>query len=207
VIYYRLERIAGIEAQRQGGKVLEDDQLTLLASKANLERAFIELEAIRSALEEVARGESTPKLSSSAKGNDTPKASHANASSSANVQTADASTAPAAVEPTINESTQCERTPSVDESTMTVKETVSSAANTYDKVQMLLKALHAYIKYEQQTSRPLPLAVDFFCKSLLGLTSISNFNDSLQQSLRMANLFLDVSCRQPFYFVVAKYIW
>jgi hypothetical protein len=181
---FRLERIAAIEAQRQTGKVLEDDQLTLLASKAQLERSFIELEGVKTALDEIAKKEPARAPTS-----------FFSAGSSASI---DASTA-TTNQPAVNEGTQYEGPSSVDEATNTVKDVSTSssasggAVSAQPSVEMLLKALHTYTKYEQQTSRPLPLCIDFFCKSLLGLTSISTFNDSLQQSMRMAMLFLNVS--------------
>ena len=57
----------------------------------------------------------------------------------------------------------------------------------------LLRALHVYERYKDVTSKQLPDTVDFFGKTLLGLTSITSFQDTLNNSLRVANFFLHVS--------------
>jgi hypothetical protein len=61
------------------------------------------------------------------------------------------------------------------------------------QLKKLLKALHVYQRYKDVTARALPENVDYFGKTLLGLTSISAFPDTLNSSLRVANLYINVS--------------
>ena len=62
-----------------------------------------------------------------------------------------------------------------------------------EKLNRLAKALHVYSKYHDVTGKNLPTNVSFFGSSLLGLTSITGFNDTLLLSLRFINLYLNVS--------------
>jgi hypothetical protein len=57
----------------------------------------------------------------------------------------------------------------------------------------LLKALHVCARYEPSMRKPLPANVDFFGKSLLGLTSISGFSDTLSGALRSVGYYVNVS--------------
>eukprot|EP01039_Chlorochromonas_danica_P009992 gene9992-11050_t len=61
------------------------------------------------------------------------------------------------------------------------------------QLKKVLKALHVYQRYKDVTARALPESVDFFGKTLLGLTSITPFPDTLNSSVRVANLYLDIS--------------
>jgi len=61
------------------------------------------------------------------------------------------------------------------------------------KVRKLLKTLHVCLRYRETTSKPLPEKVDFFGKTLLGQTSISGFEETLNNSTKSAGFYLDVS--------------
>lgn len=65
-------------------------------------------------------------------------------------------------------------------------------------LERFVKALHVYERYENVTSNPLPDNVSYFGKTLLGLTSISSFQETVNNSLRTATFYLDVS--GTFYF-------
>ena len=61
------------------------------------------------------------------------------------------------------------------------------------KLKKSLKILHVYSRYKQKTNCELPPNLDFFGKSILGLTSILKFEDSLESSFRILDTYLDVS--------------
>ena len=61
------------------------------------------------------------------------------------------------------------------------------------KVRKLLKTLHVCLRYKETTLKPLPEKVDFFGKTLLGQTSISGFEETLNNSTKSAGFYLDVS--------------
>lgn len=61
------------------------------------------------------------------------------------------------------------------------------------KVRKLLKTLHVCLRYRETTSKPLPEKVDFFGMTLLGQTSISGFEETLNNSTKSAGFYLDVS--------------
>jgi hypothetical protein len=74
------------------------------------------------------------------------------------------------------------------------RETMTELRNGSEVVaRRLLKAVHVYTSYHSVTRRVLPAGIDFFGKTLLGLTSVAGFAPTLQQSLRSASLYLDVS--------------
>lgn len=56
----------------------------------------------------------------------------------------------------------------------------------------LLKALHVASRYGALKGK-LPADVDYFGKSILGLTSIHGFGDTLMHSMRNVGIYLDVS--------------
>lgn len=54
-------------------------------------------------------------------------------------------------------------------------------------------ALHVCSRYKEVTGKDLPENVDFFGKSLLGLTSIQGFRDTVDKSVQSVKWYLDVS--------------
>jgi hypothetical protein len=60
-------------------------------------------------------------------------------------------------------------------------------------IEKIFKALHVCSRYKEVTGKDLPENVDFFGKSLLGLTSIRGFGFTLAETLRSVQVFLDVS--------------
>jgi len=74
-------------------------------------------------------------------------------------------------------------------------------------LQKLFLALHVYSQYKEKTGKDLPENVDYFGKSLLGLTSILGFRETVDKSVQAATIFLDVSCGVPTsIFLVLLYI-
>lgn len=61
------------------------------------------------------------------------------------------------------------------------------------KLHKIFKALHVCQLYQQITGEELPISVQYFGNSILGLTSITGFKDTLNQSLRDVYLYIDVS--------------
>ena len=55
LFFYRLEKIVKIEIQQLAGKVPDEEQLTLLASKQSVERSITDIGALKAQLEEVAK--------------------------------------------------------------------------------------------------------------------------------------------------------
>ena len=79
------------------------------------------------------------------------------------------------------------------EPVLTAKETLSIDLSVLDsKVRKLLKTLHVCLRYKETTSKPLPEKIDFFGKTLLGQTSISGFEETLNNSTKSAGFYLDV---------------
>ncbi len=92
---------------------------------------------------------------------------------------------------TANDST----TPSSPETTSSPTSLAPEAYLPYveNSLKQVLTMLHLCAKYEHLSGKKLPLEVDFFGKSILGMTSILSFHDTIAQSTRMAGLYLDVS--------------
>jgi hypothetical protein len=61
-----------------------------------------------------------------------------------------------------------------------------------ERITKLLKALHVYQRYKDVTGNNLPDTVDFFGRTLLGLTTISRFQDTLNHSLKVTGYYLNV---------------
>jgi vacuolar-type H+-ATPase subunit I/STV1 len=75
-------------------------------------------------------------------------------------------------------------------------------AEVEDKTAKLLKALHVYQRYKDVTQKSLPDTVDFFGRTLLGLTTISGFQDTLNHSTRVLGYYLNVSSVRTIFFCV-----
>lgn len=178
-----MEKIVKCEVQLASGKALNDEQLQLLGSKTVIEKTLIELDAIRSQLEEVAKEQ---------------------ASAPANIDAPIAPTvipeaAPAVniipseptVESTADESPLVDATDEPAETELAEKESETMSAD--EASLKLLKVLHVYTSYSRVTGAPLPQNLDYFGKTLLGLTSVAGFAQTLQLSRRSAQLYLDVS--------------
>ena len=63
-----------------------------------------------------------------------------------------------------------------------------------DALKRILKALHICTHYQKCLGKPLPPTVDFFGKSLLGMTSILKFPGTLDYSVHCAENYINVSC-------------
>ena len=65
--------------------------------------------------------------------------------------------------------------------------------NICNQIHKLLKALHVCTRYTAITGRPLLPDVSYFGMCLLGNTSIHGFAETVAQSTKSAQLYLDVS--------------
>lgn len=184
----KLDKIFKAEAQLKQGKALNEEQLILLSSKASVERALTDIESIKSQLEEVAR-----ELAKEALQADNVKAVSMDVS---------VATETAVIQVAV--STQVEK-PAESEPQPVAKPSAAAVAAPQQpgfdakfvqnlvnaQVQKLLRTLHVCSRYQAITDTPLPADVDYFGKCLLGQTSLGDFQDALQQSVRNASLFLD----------------
>eukprot|EP01031_Cornospumella_fuschlensis_P046368 gene46368-56779_t len=184
----KLDKILQVEQQQAANpsKVLQPEQIALLQSKSSVERSISDLKAVREALEEVAKSLEANASAPTSAPAPTETATQCEGGEVSDVQTATDAVEQAAVS-TMTESAEAESNGSAEK-----KE--GEAAGVVDleaPVRKLLKALHVYERYKSVTGQSLPENVDFFGKSLLGLTSIGAFNDSLSNSTRYALLYLD----------------
>lgn len=184
--FNRLERIAKAEQLLAQGKVLDEEQRVLLSSKKAIEKSVTELLNIKQQLEEVAKLEESSKKDGS----------------------------PASTTEVIPEEKEEEDAPAQDATTFTESaEQIAAATMTEVEepfeepvvpeidlkeafnqfIERLIKALHVYERYTHVTSQPLPDTVMYFGRTLLGLTSISSFQDTLNNSIRVAGFYLHVS--------------
>jgi hypothetical protein len=74
-----------------------------------------------------------------------------------------------------------------------VNATPNGGPDTREALRRLLKAFHVCARYQQRTGKPLPSTLDFFGKSLLGMTSIRPFPDTLETSVKCAEKYINVS--------------
>lgn len=159
----------------------------MLNSKKSVEKALQDVAALKAQLEEVAKQELEGRTDEQQddKEEDAQPQVEEDAAVTANVET----------------NTDAQQQDNVAVSTMT--EPVSEASKVHDeasrraeleeKTAKLLKALHVYQRYKDVTTRNLPDTVDFFGRTLLGLTTISAFQGTLQHSARAAGYYLNVS--------------
>lgn len=177
----RLEKIVKCEVQLASGKALNDEQLQLLSSKTVIEKTLIELDAIKVQLEEVAK-EQTIVIPA---------------------------TIPHIIPEVVPDVTSCPHPTPVESEPMTESLSEPSTVNEIEVVEpvkvseasmsveelslKLLKVLHVYTSYSRVTGNPLPQNLDYFGKTLLGLTSVAGFAQTLLLSRRSAQLYWDVS--------------
>lgn len=212
----RLEKIVKFEGQLAAGKALDEEQLALVNSKKTVEKALNEITAIKTQLEEVAKSlESSTGASEEIVASDsvvTERHVHTHT-----VTTSEQFTTEVEIDNNVGEEvknvadTEDFHMKVVQYAVSTMTETdvdevvVSNAAATASSHQVnvkaeqekvvykLLKALHVYNKYKDVTGSNLPDEFDFFVKTLLGQTFISQFSDALNNSCRSALNFVNVS--------------
>jgi hypothetical protein len=210
-----MEKIVKFEGQLAAGKVLDEEQLALVNSKRNVEKALHEITTIKTQLEEVAKS-----LETGGSSEEEVVASETVVSErhvhTHTVTTSEQITTEVEID---NNASEAEHVANTEDyhmkvvqyavSTMTetdVDEVVvasSSAAAAAPEVDVkaeqdkvvykLLKALHVYHRYKDVTGSNLPDEFDFFVKTLLGQTFISQFGDALNNSCRSAGNFVNVS--------------
>lgn len=180
----RLERIAKAEQLLAQGKVLDEEQRILLSSKKAIEKAVTELQSIKQLLEDVAKQEESEKATSAPAA--TSAATAETKQEEAETSGQDAATFTESAEQyaagTMTEEDEYEaQAPEVD---------IKEQFNVF--IERLIKALHVYQRYTNVTNQPLPDTVMYFGSTLLGLTSISSFQDTLNNSIRAAGFYLHV---------------
>lgn len=182
ILFLRLEKIKQLESTFLLGKAMNEEQQVLISSKAGVERSLVELDSIKTQLEEVAKEE------------DKRIADEQVAPALSVVSTPEPAPAPAPVP-----------TPTPVPAPVEVVQVVQRVAEASPREVMklletplkkVLKLLHVCARYETKTGRPLPPTVDFFGKALLGMTSIRSFPETLDASLRSASYYLNVSSEQ-----------
>ena len=159
------KKIIEVDSLRQSGKILIEDQLAILASRQYVERNIEDLESIKNSMEEIWKEEQEKLVSPPVV---------TNVSIQVDVPS------PPPPPPPVVEPIQ-----------IPIKTEPIAIEEIGAKVRQILRALHVYQVYTK-TGKPLPPALVFFSQSLLGLTSVQSFADTLDSSVRTAGLFLDV---------------
>lgn len=216
-----MEKIVKIEQQLASGKALDQEQLALLNSKKSVEKALADVAALKAQLEEVAKQQLVGvQCSSSGTAVDISLQEEQQGKVSAAPETTEEVEEKVEVQETeepvveeqeniVNDTVAAETNTELDfqlrvvqyaVSTMTEPDAETVKANEAkkrqefeDKISKLLKALHVYQRYKDVTTRNLPDTVDFFGRTLLGLTTISGFQDTLNHSNKVATYYLNVS--------------
>jgi hypothetical protein len=189
-----------VDTQHQEGKPLNAEQLALLASRFGVEKSLAEVDAIKVQMEELSRSVSVLTLEE----RDAIEAAAAVAASvSASTSAVSESTRPQTPTPTTTEeaSTETIFVDQVAESTQYEPVSLLSVLDDSNqdltvmegKIRKILKVLHVCAKYEHILGRKLPGEVDFFGKSIQGLTSVSSFSDAFDGSLRSVGYYIHVS--------------
>jgi hypothetical protein len=163
---FRLLKISQTEEALRKKKVLNEEQLAALASKASLERSLEEYDALKAQLEVIAASQFSAAALSLSK---------------------------TCVEASTGTQQACGMT---SQEVQTISLSASTATTSNASIQglkKLLKALHVYSRYHDYTGLTLPDEVALFGMALLGLSSVSDFDDRVAQSARTAALYLDVS--------------
>jgi len=197
--------------------------LQLLGSKTVVEKTLIELDAIKVQLEEIAKERidnnpvtSTPLVTLSTNPAPAVEPTHVDSEPSIELPSVDQQQEPTAASNSIDDDDD-------DDDDDDVEQTKVTESTSIDEVSLkLLKILHVYTSYSRVTGVALPQNLDYFgmfsldtfsCKlftidyfsssinyhmmvagkTLLGLTSLAGFTQTLLLSRRSAQLYLDVS--------------
>jgi len=158
----KLERISNVEKSFKDGKSLDEEQLVLIGSKQNVEKSLLDLSSLRQTMDEIEEEENKKRT-----GLDTEVA---------------VMKAPKA---------------SPKEKKAPVPEAAKddNKANSTDHIEKqfmkLLKVLHVCFRYSEVTGKPLLDNVDYFGKTLIGQTSISGFQSTVENSLRSVGLYVN----------------
>lgn len=163
-VCFRMEKIVRCEQMLKEGKEINAEQKELLSNKGQVELLLNNFEGVYKQFREVSPNSSSKAISSEAETN-----TNVPSMTTSSSQSEEASSP---TEPVIDD---------------------SSVANIDDLLHRMLKFFHVYSKYSSATGKELPPHIDYFGKALLGQTSLQAFGDALSDSLRMANMYLDVS--------------
>jgi len=213
----KLKNIEQLEASRASGAVLNEDQLTTLGTKQNIERQIQDLDGLKSSLEDVVATQPPPPPPSSTSTALTPAAAK-KAEKKAEYEKKKAAAAAEGEKvaegaekgkdgkksspKTITSSTSTDAfTDSSAVKTAGTQASMKNEAGGSNKAAIqravekstsrLLKALHVFRRYTDYTGCKLPDEVELFGMSLLGQITVSSFEDRLAQSVRTAGLYLD----------------
>eukprot|EP00599_Poterioochromonas_sp_BG-1_P015958 CAMPEP_0173157972 /NCGR_PEP_ID=MMETSP1105-20130129/16001_1 /TAXON_ID=2985 /ORGANISM="Ochromonas sp., Strain BG-1" /LENGTH=744 /DNA_ID=CAMNT_0014075655 /DNA_START=50 /DNA_END=2284 /DNA_ORIENTATION=+ len=198
----KMEKIVKIEQQLASGKALDQEQLALLNSKKSVEKALADVAALKAQLEEVAKQQLEEQQGKVSAAPETTE----EVEEKVEVQETEEPVVEEQ-ENVVNDTVVAETNTELDfqlrvvqyaVSTMTEPDAETVKANEAkkrqefeDKISKLLKALHVYQRYKDVTTRNLPDTVDFFGRTLLGLTTISGFQDTLNHSNKVATYYLN----------------
>lgn len=213
--YHRLEKIVKIEQQHAQGKQLDDDQLELLNSKKSVEKLVLDLATLKKQVEEIAAQVTAEAAEAEAAAKAAQEKQDAEKPVEVAVEEVPSETKEEGVNTAV-ESTHEEKSFSMDVETNTEELETSPKFTMTEPVaevpppapvtvylpdpaaielalRKILKVLHVYQRYQSVTTNSLPESVDFFGKTLLGLTSITPFYETLNSSLKSSAKYLDVS--------------
>lgn len=193
----KLEKIVKADAQQKSGKAINEDQLALLTTRSSVERELADINQIKELLEEVAASEVQSRVSAPVEDDVKEvipdlrqdvvqfkteieelkeRLSEVNAARENLVRT---------YEEQLAEARQYVPTVAPVE---TVPDFSDFQATLQLKIHKLLKLFHVCARYP---TNKLPADVNFFGKCLLGETSITGFSETLLESTRKAELYLD----------------
>ncbi|CAE7548291.1 unnamed protein product [Symbiodinium microadriaticum] len=184
----KLEKIMKIEAQKMEGlKPLNDEQLVLLTTKGSVEKALHDIESIKTQLEDVARDDT---LRRNREIEQLQAALQEARAKAVNVESSTCTIAHDRCSSSCEEKHRGCRPGNSD----SANHGQSVAAN-QDLMKLniykLLKLFHVCTRYPLLTGNDLPPDIVYFGKCLMGEPSTSGFKETLQQSTRNAELYLD----------------
>lgn len=179
----KINKINEVEDKLNSNTPINADQVAILAQKQAIERSLVDLDAIKIQLEEVAKEIATTAASTTTVPINTPIP--ALAAPTAVVEVKHVETASSSTYKPVKMNTS-EKKSCTDELLVVEKH-----------LYKLMKALHVHARYDNHpnASAPMQADVDFFVKSLLGLTSVPDrsINETLKNSMRYAYYYIHVS--------------
>jgi hypothetical protein len=193
----KLEKIAKAESQLSLGKVIDEEQQILLASKKAIEKSVTDLLQLRQQLEEVAKLEEDAVRQKELEQATSAASAFGSTANASNFESSEERKgSPEAEGITVGTFTDFAlEIQQLAASTMTEPEETPAApidlrAEVQPMLVKLMTALNVLQRYESVTGKKMDAKFQYFAQTLLGLTSLSTFQSALDTSVKFADLFL-----------------
>lgn len=205
----KMAKIEELEAQAASGKTLVQEQLDVVASKPTVQRSITDIDALATTMLDIEKEEKLKIKEERTKANALKKSGGVAPPSVEVLSEQDVMDISAQLASDIGSLSVDEDSgkkgkkggkdtaKDKKEDTITTVKIEDSPTDVERRLRKLVKILHVVSKYSDQTGKELPPSVTYFGMSVMGSTSVSDFADTVNQSLKTIGYYIYVSITLP----------